>query len=176
MSENWRDILGYEGLYQISDNGKVKSLPHKTTGHNGITYPFGGIILKPQSDKFGYLRVALRKNSVAVLTSVHRLLAQHFIPNPLNKEQVNHIDGDKANNVLLNLEWATRSENKIHSYRILGEKRPKGDASKTCKIPDAQIPNLILHYNQSKSFVKTGKKFGVSGTQVWRIVKKKSRI
>ena len=104
MSEEiWRDIAGYEGLYQVSNCGRVKSFYR------------GGRILK-QSLKRGYMFVELYLNTNGKIHIVHRLVAQAFIPNPLNKLEVNHINGIKTDNRVENLEWVTRSENEQHAY------------------------------------------------------------
>lgn len=104
----WRDVPGYEGLYQVSNTGLVLSLP--TDRHRGV-------VLMPAPDKDGYKRVKLTKGCVKQTFSVHRLVALAFIPNPDLKQEVNHIDGNKANNSVSNLEWATREENERHSRK-----------------------------------------------------------
>ena len=113
--EIWKDIEGYEGLYQVSSWGRVKS-----------TYR-GGRVLKGRKTKTGYLRINLCKNRNVKEYLVHRLVAQAFIPNPQNKPQVNHIDEDKENNHVNNLEWCTAKENVNHGTRILriGKARSK---------------------------------------------------
>ena len=104
MKEVWKDIEGYEGLYQVSNLGRVKRV--KTDR-----------ILKGCKDKGGYLVIGLYKNNVMSTKTIHRLVAQAFIPNPENKPEVNHIDEDKANNKVNNLEWMTRKENNNHGTR-----------------------------------------------------------
>ena len=99
--EIWKDIEGYEGLYQVSSWGRVK---------NSRT----GRVLKAGKHKDGYLQVLLCKNGKRTTYRVHRLVAQAFIPNPQNKPQVNHIDEDKENNRVENLEWVTNTENINH--------------------------------------------------------------
>ena len=101
--EIWRDIEGYEGLYQVSNLGKVKSLNYKCTKKEKI--------LKPFSNRDGYLRVKLCKEGKRRSYLVHRLVAQAFISNPEDKPQVNHKDEDKTNNKVENLEWVTSKEN-----------------------------------------------------------------
>lgn len=102
MTKIWKDIIGYEGLYQISDTGEIKSLA-KMAGRSRRKER----ILKTYLDKDGYVKVILCKNNKTHFLSVHRLLAEVFIPNPFNYEQINHKDENKKNNNLTNLEWCT---------------------------------------------------------------------
>ena len=104
MSEKWKDIAGYDGLYQVSDKGNVRS--HKRTP---------GMILKQSPTNCGYMKVQLYKNAKGKMHYVHRLVAQAFLPNPQGKSEINHIDGNKTNNALSNLEWSSRSENQLHA-------------------------------------------------------------
>lgn len=100
--EQWKDIKGYEGLYKVSDSGRVINI--KTD-----------LILTQTINEQGYLTVGLRKNYKTTRYKIHRLVAVAFIPNPLLKEQINHIDEDKNNNFAANLEWSTPSENTNHA-------------------------------------------------------------
>lgn len=116
--EIWKDIPNYEGLYQISSYGRVKSFYKKER------------ILKPSIQHFKYKsknykreKIELSKNSIRKSFKIHRLVAQTFIPNPDNKPQVNHIDGNPLNNNVNNLEWCTNQENIIHSYKYLRTKK-----------------------------------------------------
>ncbi|QDB70522.1 HNH homing endonuclease [Enterococcus phage Entf1] len=101
--EVWKDVKGYEGEYQVSSLGRVKSF---------VRYP-EGVILVNQVMPNGYVRVRLRGKA----KYIHRLVAEAFIPNQSNKPQVNHIDEDKENNTLSNLEWATIKDNLNHGAR-----------------------------------------------------------
>lgn len=109
--ETFKDIPWYEGKYQVSNLGRVKSLNYIRTWRVWI--------LKPCALRYWYLRVVLSNNCNKKNMSVHRLVALAFIPNPDNKPQVNHINWRKWDNRLENLEWCNASENAIHSFRVL---------------------------------------------------------
>jgi NUMOD4 motif-containing protein/HNH endonuclease len=116
--EVWKDIPAYEGLYQVSNWGRLKSLPKSVPMPNGRMRNQEERILKQYPNIHGYLLVSIYKNGIKNHTSAHRLIALTFIPNPNNLPQVNHIDGDKLNNHLENLEWVTSSENLKHAFSI----------------------------------------------------------
>ena len=123
MSEIWKDIKDYEGLYQVSNLGRVKSLDRVTISITNIKFRFKGQILKGDNDR-KYLRYRLCKNNKTKVFSGHRLVAIMFIDNPNKKPCVNHIDGNPSNNKINNLEWCSYSENEKHSYDILGKVNP----------------------------------------------------
>lgn len=110
MTERWKDIDGYEGMYQVSDRGRVKSLNYRCTGSERIC--------RQSITKKGYSVVPLIKDKHKKLHYVHRLVADAFIENENSKPTINHIDGNKENNCVENLEWATYSENSKHAQVI----------------------------------------------------------
>lgn len=107
MEEIWKDIDGYEGKYQVSSLGRIKS----ASWHNGATER----LLKLRLDRRGYPTCFLYKDGQRKQLSVHRVVANTFIPNPHNKPQVNHINGEKSDNRVKNLEWCTNRENQDHA-------------------------------------------------------------
>lgn len=116
MREEWKDIKGYEGLYQVSNLCRVKGLDRIIISKNGISVFHKGAI-KKQSLSHGYLTTTLHKDTKNKRHYVHRLVAQAFIPNPENKPQINHKNGIRSDNDLSNIEWTTQSENMIHAYK-----------------------------------------------------------
>ena len=109
IEEVWRDIDGYEGLYQVSSEGRVKSLKRKGRKNE--------YILKPVVTNCGYSQVGLRSGGKQKMFKVHRLVCQAFHENPDNKPQVNHINEIKTDNRASNLEWSTAKENMNHGTR-----------------------------------------------------------
>jgi hypothetical protein len=109
--EIWKDVVGYEGIYEVSNYGKVKRLETLVKNKNGYRLVKEKILKIPSHI---YQSVFLSNGKIKQ-HYVHRLVATAFIPNPLNKEQVNHKDGNKLNNNLSNLEWVTKAENQLHA-------------------------------------------------------------
>lgn len=113
--EEWLDIKGYEGYYQISNHGRIRSLDRTVSCNKGITY-LKGKLLKLQKDRQGYLRIGLSKNNYKCMYLVSRLVALHFIENPFNFPEVNHLES-KDNNYFKALEWTTSLENQNHRQK-----------------------------------------------------------
>jgi hypothetical protein len=136
--EIWKDVKSFEGIYQVSNLGRVKSLSRnfilKGKVNNLHTRVVKEKILKPLNIQ-GYMRVVLCKNRIKKNFQVHRLVALHFIDNPENKSHVNHKDCVKDNNNVINLEWCTPSENSRHAMENgLFENAIKASLVKTSKI------------------------------------------
>lgn len=148
--EYWVDIKDYEGLYQISNLVKIKSLDRIVKGKNNSLRLKKGKILKLYLDKDGYQVVMLYKNGANKFCKVHRLMAQAFIPNPLNLPQVNHKDENKQNNNVENLEWCDNKYNQ--NYGTRNERISKTNRhSKFCK----KVYQYDLNGNLIKEWVST---------------------
>lgn len=125
--ETWKDIVGYETYYQVSNIGRVKRLERITETDTGFR-KLPGKTLSLIKSRRGYESIMLSKNNVQRVFRVHRLVAFSFIPNPENKKTVNHKNGVRHDNRVENLEWCTTSENHIHAFRVLnrfhGNRKP----------------------------------------------------
>ena len=156
--ENWKNIDGYEGLYEVSDAGRIKS-------HRGSE-----IKLRPALN--GYLRVWLYRKSDFTYKpfTAHRLVAEAFIPNPENKPFVNHKNGNKMDNNVKNLEWCTQSENQLHAFRTglqVGNKGSRNGQAKLTELQVAQIRSASVEY---KNHQQIADKYGVSRRTINRII------
>ena len=159
MQEIFKDIEGFEGLYQISNLGRVKSLRFNKE-----------ILLKDGKTgrELGYRSVVLTKNKIKKTYYVHRLVAQAFIPNPENKSDANHKNGIKSDNIIANLEWCTCSENSLHSFRKEGRKATGGWITEEGRKRDKKavsqhdLNGNLLHVYESmgEAFRRTGIKTG----------------
>lgn len=160
QKEIWKDIEGYESLYQASNNGKIKSLNRIRRHWRGGKSKLSGCELKPFVNHFGYKQIVLSKNGKTKSLFVHRLIAETFLKVDDNL-QVNHIDGDKLNNNLFNLEIVTAKENMLHAYKI--GLRDKGSKHHFSKLTKANVLLIRKHYAQGKiTYEQLANKFCVS--------------
>lgn len=172
MSEIWRDIKGCEGRYQVSNLGRVRSLPRMVNNHTGELL-VKGRILKQHTNKKGYMTLDIRFNDgKRRYMGVHRFVAEAFIENPDNKPQVNHIDGDKTNNIVENLEWCTNGENQIHAYKM-GLNRVTGRAGKPKKAVEQIDLKTGLVMATYPSIAEAGRAVGGNNKNIGRCCKNK---
>jgi len=141
MREEWKNIEGFENLYQISNLGRFKSFKNNKEK-----------ILRP-ADAMGYEIIRLFKDKKIYTLKTHRLVAYHFIDNPENKPEVNHKNGNKKDNTIFNLEWMTRSENMKHAILTGLKGIKKGIDNGNSKLNESdvrQIKNELSHLTCSK--------------------------
>lgn len=151
MKEIWLPVKGYEGLYEVSSFGRVRSLGNFKSNNSKVR------VLKPGINKFGYLHVCLYKNGGKNMCLLHRLVAEAFIPNWFDEEQVNHRDENPKNNHIDNLEWCDRKYNCNYGTRIdrIREKRINGKCSKPI-LQLTKSVELIREFPSIKEAVRNG--------------------
>ncbi|WP_405101481.1 NUMOD4 domain-containing protein [Oceanobacillus sp. FSL H7-0719] len=162
----WKDIKGYEGLYQVSKWGRVKSLKRKNLAGTYMKERMFDVYPNNQ----GYYMVKLSKEGKGRDVSVHRLVAETFIPNPDNKPQVNHIDGNPMNNKVTNLEWVTPQENIDHAWDT-GLNKNRGEAHSNAKLNEEKVKEIrSLHRLDIYSVKELSEKFKVSIGAIYNVI------
>ena len=159
--EEWRQIRGYEGFYEVSNMGRVRSVDR-------IFHP--GRVLKSIINMYGYPTVGLSAGRLKFF-KVHRLVAQAFIPNPGNKPQVNHKNGIKTDDMADNLEWNTKSENIRHAFATNLIAPQSGEKCGASKLNERQA-RLVKHLKNIKpkmTYVEIGALFGIGKWAVWAV-------
>lgn len=173
MEEIWKDIKGFEGEYEVSNTGKIKSKKRKNER-----------ILIPDVDRYGYLRVCLFYSKGGYIRKkVHRLVAEAFLPNVNELPQVNHKDGDKKNNNVDNLEWCTAKENLRHAletglrkktYKSTPHYGEENGNSKITKEIAEEIRNSYISGSREYGCRALARKYGLGVTTVRAIVNYKT--
>ncbi|WP_200411333.1 NUMOD4 domain-containing protein [Virgibacillus salexigens] len=154
-NEIWKQIDGYAG-YEVSNLGRVRSLDREIFGGNKRR----GKLLKPAKSKQGYLYVSLYRNRESKKMRVHRLVAFMFIPNTENKYEVNHINGNKLNNKVNNLEWVTREENNKHAY-VTNLNSCIGEGHHQAKLTVKQVVDIHERLMRGERGVTLAREYGV---------------
>jgi hypothetical protein len=158
----WKDIAGYEGMYQINHKAEVRSFK------SGVWKT-----IKDREDGLGYRMITLCKKGIRKNYKVHRLIMESFKPNKDNKPQVNHLNGDKSDNKLENLEWATSSENSLHAYRNKLNYAKSGSECNLSKLTEVEVILIRGLLNEGKLTQRAiADKFNVSPTAIYCIKKK----
>lgn len=168
MSEQWKPIKGYEGFYEISNFGRVKSIKRvvtsKTKNGKPSTKMLKERILSLQKSTNGYVQVGLSKEKEVRIYRVHRLVADAFIANPDNLPEVNHIDEDRTNNNADNLEWCTHEYN--NNY---GNKPAKGEKNGMARLNKTQIQEIRRRRASGESLKSIAADYGISLNHVCNI-------
>jgi len=151
--EEWIDVLGWEGFYQVSNLARVRSLKRTIANSSGAYRTYGGAIRK-QVNRQGYLSVGMWRDNKLTGVSIHRLVAIAFIPNPDNKPEINHINGIKTDNRPENLEWTTRSENVQHAFDTGLKIGPRGEKQGMSKLTEAQVLEIRASPDSQRSIAK----------------------
>ena len=173
MREVWKDIPNYEGLYQVSDLGRVKSLPKKWIGGKGAKRSHNGKILKSGRNEKGYLSVVFYRYNTKITRKVHRLVLLAFIGE--SNLQCNHKNGIKDDNKLENLEYCTRSENMKHAFRLGLSKGRKGIDHHMCKLTEKEVFEIRDLYSSGLfSQRKLAGIYGIVQVQICDIIRKRT--
>lgn len=158
MQEQWKDVKGFEGLYQISNHGRVKSVQREVAhSRKGCTKVLKEKMMSICDNGNGYKTVYFLKNGKRSMRYIHRLVAEHFIEKPLGKEYVNHKDYDTGNNRVDNLEWCSQSENIQHSVERMRKERQR---CKRTNTGEKYISNRKLH-GKYEYYILTIRKKGI---------------
>ena len=170
MKEIWKDIIGYEGYYQVSNQGNIKSMERIAFNSNRILKAKN---IKPQNSgavSCQYKAVTLRKDGGKEVQRVHRLVALTFIKNNKNKPHINHINSNPSDNRVENLEWCTSSENSTHAFRFGNRKPSIGESHGMSKLTNDEVSeirqiNSMYGFNGSVA----AKEYGITRQRIWQI-------
>jgi len=146
MNEQWKDIKNFEGHYQVSDMGRIKSLEREIIKKDKKKSKVKETILKGSKDTKGYIQVELKKDGKRNIKMIHRLVAEAFLEKPKGKDQINHKDGNKENNKLDNLEWCTCQENIKHAWENKLNKARYGEEHPNHKLNKEQVQYIKKNY------------------------------
>ena len=174
VKEEWRDVVGYEGYYQVSNFGKVRSIDRDIINTRGIVSRYKGKELSPHLHPNGYLVVVLSLKSKRITKKVHRLVAISFIDGDTTL-QVNHINGIKTDNRSENLEWVTFSENQTHAYKLGLSVSSKGEDHGHHKLTEENVLEIRrLHSTTKLGYTRLSRMFNVDRSTIRAIVTRKS--
>lgn len=169
MEEFWKNIKGYEGLYQVSNLGRVRSLDFECW--NGVGFWLKkGVILTPRKTKNGYCRVQLKGKDFYI----HRLVAEHFLDNPFKLNQVNHKDEDKNNNSVINLEWCSQKYNNSYGSRLTRVSlKKRGKTINNKEIYQLNLNDEVL--NEYQSATEASKNLGIDNSHICKVANGKAK-
>ena len=171
-NEIWKDVVEFENNYQISNFGRLRSVARKI---NSSVQPCGfrinnPRIIAPQNNGKGYQQYYVKFNNIRVMQYSHRLVAKYFLDNPDDKLEVNHLDGNKYNNHVSNLEWSTLEENRNHA--LVNNLIHKGESSYQAKLSEKRVLAIrrLFRINPNFNKSKIAKKLNVRDTTIHKII------
>jgi hypothetical protein len=167
----WKPIKGYEGRYSISDTGVVWS-EERLVDYGDKFVTCGNREKISRIDRKGYVSVCLSTNGKNKCIRVHRLVAEAFISNPEGLKEVNHINGDKTDNRIENLEWSNRSRNITHSYRVLESSNRDGTNNGRHVVNEDDVREIRRLKSEGVSTRELSQRFGISNGQILRIFRR----
>ena len=170
LAELWKPITGYEG-YEVSNFGKIRSLDRIVPWRDGLTRRANGKLIQPSQIRGGYFRVCLTNQKREY---VHVLVAREFIGPKPSRYDVNHIDGNKANNTIDNLEYVTRGENIRHAFRLGLMKPQVGESSHSAKLTDDKVREIRKRLASGERRRDLVTEFGVSATCINEIARREN--
>lgn len=177
-NNGWISVEGYEDCYEINAIGQIRSIERVIYKSNGTMQRLKSKILKTHLNSSGYpvLRLSNLTNGKREMVRLHRLLAKHFIPNPENKPEVNHIDGDKQNFSLSNLEWVTPRENRKHAWDSGLRTREHlpvhyGENKYNSKLTNNKVIEMRKLRDSGVSYSKIAKLFSIHKTTAMNAIK-----
>lgn len=174
MQEEWKPVTGFDGYYEVSNFGRVKTCKHSFVRKDGKPMTIPERIINGSVDTKGYLQVDLKIDGKRYIRCIHRLVADAFIENPEKKDQVNHKDGNKLNNSVDNLEWVTCKENIRHAWGNHLNGPLKGEKHGNHILTDDAVRYIRENYkprDKKNGMNALARKFGVSTYPIYRVLK-----
>lgn len=169
--EKWKPVQGYEGFYEVSNEGRVRSVDRYVKQRDKFMQLKKGKVLSPAKNRLGYMCVALSRENKLSARTIHRLVAIAFIKNPNGYKEINHIDGNKQNNNVENIEWSTRSKNINHAIKMGLLVHATGEKHHQSKFTDQQIKELREKYDPQVPLREYAKEYNASISCISRIIR-----
>ena len=166
--ETWNNIKNYEGLYEVSNTGRVRSVKRSITHKNGKIRVYPSKEKSTEINNCGYPRTGLSKDGKQIKYFIHRIVAEAFIPNPDNLKQVNHKDGNKLNNDVSNLEWVSQVRNIQHSIDI-GLRKVTGSDNSQSKLTEVDVVRIKRMIILGETLTRISELYEVSVSVISRI-------
>lgn len=163
--ENWKAIAGYEGYYEVSDTGKIRSVD-RVVINRGFPQRLKGVTLRHNLNQNGYPYVIICKNGKTKCQCIHKAVAAAFVDNPDGRRVINHKDGNKQNNNASNLEWTTSLENNLHALRTGLRVPTRGEKQGKSVLKEHQVYEIRRRADSGESVKKLAQEFGVKEAAV----------